>query len=458
MMRGWTTAVIVCAIAGGVVMGAAASALAATSTVEVKRLGPADVEARREVLLQQMLARPNDLDVAFEYAQLSAKVGDYEGAISTLERMLIYAPNTPRLQFELGVLYYRIGANDVARSYLEQAAANPALPPSVAQQVRLYLQQLALSIDPPAFSGTFFSAIRWESNASSGPTSSTVTLNGIDFTLDDQAVGRSGWSALNVGTLHYSHDLKKQGDRIEFDALAYSTAFFDSELRDIDLNFFEFTLGPSFNLKRWGMHNTRAFVYAIGDLAYLGDDYYFSAPGAGVRLLSFAAERSVLDARIETRVRQFHNTTLLPTNSLRDGAQTRFGATYSYYLTPGLVLTTQGYAQRESVKAGFYSDWEIAFSAGLAWTFASPLNASAYPWTLQVGGGGIRRDYDDPDPTINPFEAEVDRIFWGRAALVVPVAETWSLVPQIEYRNQASNYDIRAFDDLTALLGVQKRF
>jgi hypothetical protein len=52
-------------------------------------------------------------------------------------RMLIYAPNTPRL--ELGILYYRLGAYDVARSYFGQALANPSIPPSVAAQVRLYL-------------------------------------------------------------------------------------------------------------------------------------------------------------------------------------------------------------------------------------------------------------------------------------------------------------------------------
>jgi hypothetical protein len=44
------------------------------------------------------------------------------------------------------------------------------------------------------------------------------------------------------------------------------------------------------------MDKTRAFIYAIGDLAYLGYDPYFTAPGAGLRLLSFATERSVLDA------------------------------------------------------------------------------------------------------------------------------------------------------------------
>lgn len=79
--------------------------------------------------------------------------------------MLIYAPSTPRLQLELGVLYYKIGAYDVARNYFEQALANRNVQPEVAQQIKLCLQQLSLTADPPPFSATIFSAIRWESNA-----------------------------------------------------------------------------------------------------------------------------------------------------------------------------------------------------------------------------------------------------------------------------------------------------
>ena len=66
-------------------------------------------ESRRESILQQMLARPSDLDLVFEYSRLSASAGDYEGATSTMECMLIYWPNTPRIQLELGILYYRPG-------------------------------------------------------------------------------------------------------------------------------------------------------------------------------------------------------------------------------------------------------------------------------------------------------------------------------------------------------------
>ncbi len=168
-MTGWIKWAIALAIAAVVASATAPSIAQGTSSVAMQRLGPPDVEARRESLLKQMLARPNDLDLAFEYATLSSQVGDYEGAISTLERMLIYAPNTPRLQLELGVLYYRIGAYEVARSYFAQALANPKIPPEIANQIKLYLQQLALTADPPPFSATIFSAIRWESNANAGP-------------------------------------------------------------------------------------------------------------------------------------------------------------------------------------------------------------------------------------------------------------------------------------------------
>ena len=258
-MTGWMRWAIALAVAAFVASATAPSFAADSGTVD----------AQRDALLKQMLARPNDLDLAFEYAKLSSEAGDYESAISTLERMLIYAPNTPRLQLELGVLYYRIGAYEVARSYFAQALANPHVPPEVANQIKLYLAQLALTADPPPFSATIFSAIRWESNANSGPGTQSVTLNGIDFTIDQQSVGKEGWSALNIGTLHYNWNLK-QGDRIELDTLAYSTAYFDSQLQDVSLDFFEATVGPSFNLKRWGADNSRGYIYAIGDLAYLG--------------------------------------------------------------------------------------------------------------------------------------------------------------------------------------------
>ena len=177
-----------------------------------------------------MLQDPSNLDVAVEYASLSSQVGDYEAAVSTLERMLIFAPNTPRLELELGILATR------SRAAISRFA-NLNVPPEIAAKVRLYLQRLAIEAQPPPFSATIFSGIRWERNANSAPASQAVTLNGIDFTLDTQSVAAPDWSAVNIGTMHYGYDLKNQGDRIEFDAITYNADYF--HLTDIDLNFFE---------------------------------------------------------------------------------------------------------------------------------------------------------------------------------------------------------------------------
>jgi len=70
-MRVWAMLAVAVAVAALVVSGAAQSFAASP-------------DARRQAPLQQMLARPNDLDLAFEYAKLFTQAGDYEGAISTL--------------------------------------------------------------------------------------------------------------------------------------------------------------------------------------------------------------------------------------------------------------------------------------------------------------------------------------------------------------------------------------
>jgi hypothetical protein len=296
-MYGWARLAAAVAVAVTFCASGTPPAFAATDSTTLSR---DQIEAGRQDLLRLMLQDPSNLDVAFEYASLASQVGDYEAAVSTLERMLIFAPNTPRLQLELGILYYRLGSYEVSRSYFAQVVANPNVPPEIAAKVRLYLQQLAIEAEPPPFSATIFSGIRWESNANSAPASQAVTLNGINFTLDTQSVAAPDWSAVNIGTMHYGYDLKNQGDRIEFDAITYNANYFD--LTDINLNFFEATLGPSFNMKRIGWDKTRFYVYGIGDEVLLRNDQYFAAGGGGVRLLSFAAERSVLNLRLETRV------------------------------------------------------------------------------------------------------------------------------------------------------------
>src|SRR5258708_10866497 len=96
------------------------------SAQELSDAERAKLQAQKEELFQKTLRDPANLDVAFAYANASAKLGDNEAAVSALERMLLFNPNLPRVQLELGALYFRMRSSEIARTYFDKtAAANP---------------------------------------------------------------------------------------------------------------------------------------------------------------------------------------------------------------------------------------------------------------------------------------------------------------------------------------------
>jgi hypothetical protein len=60
----------------------------------------------------------------------------------------------PRLQLELGVLYYRLGSYQLARNYLTAALQAPHVPPEVRARVEPYLADIRNRMAVDRFSGT----------------------------------------------------------------------------------------------------------------------------------------------------------------------------------------------------------------------------------------------------------------------------------------------------------------
>lgn len=78
-----------------------------------------------EKAFQETLGKPSDPEALAKFAELAVGMGDIEGAISALERLLLIDADQPEVKLELGVLYYRLGANEPARAYLEAARSSP---------------------------------------------------------------------------------------------------------------------------------------------------------------------------------------------------------------------------------------------------------------------------------------------------------------------------------------------
>ena len=121
--------------------------LASPAAADDAPLDRAALQAKKEALFAQMLKEPANLDVTFAYADVSAQLGDNEAAVAALERMLLFNPNLPRVDLELGVLYFRMGSFEAAQSYFDKAMSfNP--PPEVADRVTEYLGKINSAEQP----------------------------------------------------------------------------------------------------------------------------------------------------------------------------------------------------------------------------------------------------------------------------------------------------------------------
>ncbi|NBN78647.1 hypothetical protein GWI72_10250 [Microvirga tunisiensis] len=420
-------------------------------------LGSAEMKARQAALLQASLADPANLDAAFEYAMVSAQVGDYEAAISTLERMLVFAPGLPRVQLELGVLYLRLGAEDVAATYFESALAAPNVPPQVAERVETYLAAIARKEAPAKVSGMLTTGVRVQSNANASPEGRRIQLNGTTFLLDDTATGKSDVNGFLSGNVNFSYDLGLQGDSLEADLVFYGARY--GRLDRLNTEMAELTAGPTLNLARFGIDDARLGLYGIVNGIRLDGANYSAGVGAGLRLGMRVREKDEINARLEVRRRWFNDTARYPTASDRAGYAVRAVATYHHRFTAAFTGRLSVMADYEDARVGWKTSLEGGVSAGLTYRFASPFGGEAGPWSIDLEAGYTRRGFSRPDPLVNRSRSQRDNEAWLRSVLTMPVGGRGTAVALTgELRRQQSTYDLNDYTNALGMVTLMQRF
>jgi len=235
----------------------------------------AQLMAEQQKLFQQMLHDPANLDLAFAYADISAKLGDNEGAVTALERMLLFNPNLARVDLELGALYFRMGSFDLARDYFEKALqANP--PPEVKSRVARYLDEIAARQSTSRFAGYVFFGAQYQSDANVAPGSPLIHSPVGDVLLSSQFVKRPDINIFGSTGFLYSYDLGTQSqDAIEVSGTGFMSHYFRTQRLDLALG--EITAGPRFNLvsPTDSIGHPSLKPYAILNEVGLGEAQYF---------------------------------------------------------------------------------------------------------------------------------------------------------------------------------------
>jgi tetratricopeptide (TPR) repeat protein len=427
------------------------------------------LEARKEALFQQMLRNPADLDATFAYADVSARLGDYEAAVSALERMLLFNPNLPRVQLELGALYFRMGSYDIARDYFAKAAAaNP--PAAVRARIDEYMAQIEKATSRHHLSGYVFLGGQYQSDANVAPGSPLILSPIGPVLLNSQFVKQPSGSVFASGSLLYSYDLEDQRrDSIDVTAVGYLNHYFNSNVSRLDLDLAEVTGGPRFNFPNGGLlGNVAASVkpYVIADEVGLGEAQYFAAFGTGLEYDETVWNDMLLKSVFEFRHKNFTNTPDRPLSTGLNGSDKLVTVSATKPVAANAELNLEFDYLDQTTELPYYTNSTYAVIGAYRLHYGAPFKISGYAWETSLFLGRAWSVYQSPDPCCNTSgnpaifstSSQLTQRWRLGVTEAVPVTPRIALVLQLERDIVSSNLPIYAYTSNSVLLGPQIRF
>ena len=418
----------------------------------------AEPHSEYDLLFQSILRDPANLDLNFRFAEVSTRLGDYEAAIGALERILFYNPNLPRVKLELGVLYFKLGSYQMARTYFTGAIEAPDTPGDVRFRVQNYLAEIDRRLSTNQFSLYAQGGYRYQTNANAGPSSPFVRALGQDAVLDRQFVNRPDWNAFGLTAIRHVYDFENQrGDVWETSLAGYYAA--QARFTRLNLGFLELQTGPRLAVEPELLPGVSVRPYLLTNGVTLGDNRYLTTRGGGVALTIPVGGFMTLEPFVEGRDRRFSYSAEYP------NAKEQTGRLWTTGLLAGGALAgpfrwqaRAAYARNDAQPRFDYNSYDqVAFDLGFPVEFESPVG-NGKSWALIPTFGWARYDYDQPNPLIDPVVKRRDRELRTGLLLDMPLYEFAGMAVQVLYStidSKLPNYDTH---NLSVTFGPTVRF
>ena len=205
-----------------------------------------DATVQFEQLFKAVKQNPDNLDINFEYASLAMKLGKYDEAIASYERMLIIKPDLQRVKLDMAIAYMKASQPLEAKKIFEEVMASDP-PAQVQDNIQVMLSQIDKAVKRHRFSGTVGFGFNSDSNANSAPGSGEVSIVGLNFALDESGRSASDDHMFSVLSLNHQYLMEVgQKDFWKSTFSVYKTK--QSSMRNLDLTAYSFKTGPSFVL------------------------------------------------------------------------------------------------------------------------------------------------------------------------------------------------------------------
>lgn len=386
-------------------------------------------EQRR--LFQQMVRQPTNYEVTFAFVRVATANGDFEAAIGALERLLFYNPDLPRVKYELGSLYYRLGAYDLANRYFHEALASTKLDAETKSRIAAYLPNAEKQLQQSRLSGLVQTGLRYQSNANYGPSGGMIRLNGQDLALLPQSTHQADGNAYAIVGLSHDYDLDdERGDVLETRLAAYDSRQF--RFHDLDVDLVDASFGPRIPLGLDALPGATVKPYVVGGMTWVGAAPYVSSEGAGLQVSLPLDGRLTVSPEFEWRHVDYKNSDVA-TSTFGTGNAFSGGLNSTLRISQDVVLESRAFYRRGTATYDFQSFQQWAGAAALTFTFAPPVKSSPYNWTVAPFARYLRTEFDQADPYVDPTAIHIDNEWVGGVVINAPLDATFGISATVQY-------------------------
>lgn len=412
--------------------------------------GAEDARARQSALYARLLDAPDDPALMVEYAQVSVELGDYEAAISTLERALIYNPRDAGAMLELGAAYFRLGSYDTARFHLERARA-AGLPAERDAQAARFLAEIDDRVSPSQFAGRVSAGFVASSNANLGPAQAEIRFLGLSFAIDDSFTEEGDTGFRVTASARHSYDLgRPRPDFWITDADLYSLRFFEEDAGDVDS--FRVRTGPRLSVDEEAF-GLKARPFLSGGYVRSIEQPLYGELGGGLELSDALTPELGAFGRAELVYRDFFSG-----RDDFDGPVGRLLAGVAHQPTPATTFRLSGFVDREWAE----EDFNANVAPGVLGSFSADYDPGFVEnrrlWTVEAYAEVLHRRFDEEDPLVDPDETRRDTEVRLGLAHLFRLAHGFGVQLDVDALRRSSNIENFDLDSVTGGASVVYEF
>ena len=419
--------------------------------------------AALDPLFRDVLEKPSEVDLNLAFARRAIELEDFEAAVATLERLLIGRSGLPLIRLELGMLYLRLEAPELAEAYFLQVLDDDSISKKVRQRAEVLLASTRKANARGSFAMSVSLGMKHQSNAVTKPELEDVLaqnslrqsisprwpdLREIDYPnlTPDSDINQNG--SLSIS---YSRELDGLTERRFNASLNHYASMQDSEtLQALDISVTSLRLGFDLPLSRSSSRTPLSINPYLSANVLNTDavDAYAVTVAGGMSVNGYLRRRNPLALAFEYGEKTHEETR----DTDKDGAR------YNVSVSLGHIHSSGGYSSLSVKYDRAEADNEYEASTGTALT----LSHSTSLWGFRLGGNlgyrenerdGVQSGAAPVDPDIIRLDKDASAgLSFGRTVFGINIDLS------VNYTHRESNIPEAQYEDITGSLNFSRSF